>query len=167
LDETIWSLTSPRVKHISGSRNFRSPPQKDFCNNICHKRSFHNRSLRIRSDVDHLAVKRRNLGWICPIAFIIMPDAENFYCKLSYCRFSLRSITPLGQAHLHWGRPTYALRVQLRKKGRLIPGCLHCFRLGWTACLAAIAGPSRHRTSDRTITNYLPRSEKSYAVSDV
>jgi hypothetical protein len=35
LDETIWSLTSPRVKRISGFRNFRSPPQKDFCNNIC------------------------------------------------------------------------------------------------------------------------------------
>jgi hypothetical protein len=34
LDETIWSLTSPRVKRISGSKNFRSPPQKDFCNNI-------------------------------------------------------------------------------------------------------------------------------------
>ena len=27
--------TSPRVKRISGSKNFRSPPQKDFCNNIC------------------------------------------------------------------------------------------------------------------------------------
>ena len=34
LDETIWSLTSPRAKRISGSKNFRSPPQKDFCNNI-------------------------------------------------------------------------------------------------------------------------------------
>jgi hypothetical protein len=34
LDETIWSLTLPRVKRISGSKNFRSPPQKDFCNNI-------------------------------------------------------------------------------------------------------------------------------------
>jgi hypothetical protein len=34
LDETIWSLTSPRVKRISGSRIFRSSPQKDFCNNI-------------------------------------------------------------------------------------------------------------------------------------
>ena len=34
LDETIWSLTSPRVERISGSKNFRSPPQKDFCNNI-------------------------------------------------------------------------------------------------------------------------------------
>jgi hypothetical protein len=34
LDETIWSLTSPRVRRISGSKNFRSPPQKDFCNNI-------------------------------------------------------------------------------------------------------------------------------------
>jgi hypothetical protein len=28
LDETIWSLTSSRVKRISGSKNFRSPPQK-------------------------------------------------------------------------------------------------------------------------------------------
>jgi hypothetical protein len=27
-DETIWSLTSSRVKRISGSKNFRSPPQK-------------------------------------------------------------------------------------------------------------------------------------------
>jgi hypothetical protein len=34
LDETIWSLTSPRVKRISGSKNFRSTPQKDFCNKI-------------------------------------------------------------------------------------------------------------------------------------
>src|SRR3979411_3270481 len=34
LDETIWSLTSPCVKRISGSKNFRSSPQKDFCNNI-------------------------------------------------------------------------------------------------------------------------------------
>ena len=36
LEEAIWSLTSPRVKRISGSKNFRSTPQKDFCNNICH-----------------------------------------------------------------------------------------------------------------------------------
>src|SRR5258707_14581330 len=35
LDETIWSLTSPRVKRISGSRNFCYSPQKDFCNKIC------------------------------------------------------------------------------------------------------------------------------------
>jgi hypothetical protein len=34
LDETIWSLTSPHVKRISGSKNFRSTPQKDFCNNL-------------------------------------------------------------------------------------------------------------------------------------
>src|SRR5258705_222280 len=34
LDETIWSLTSPLVKRISGSKKFRSSPQKDFCNNI-------------------------------------------------------------------------------------------------------------------------------------
>jgi hypothetical protein len=32
-----WSLTSPRVKHISGSRNFHSSPQKDFCNSIVGK----------------------------------------------------------------------------------------------------------------------------------
>src|SRR6476620_3166741 len=34
LHETIWSLTSPRARRISGSKNFRSPPRKDFCNNI-------------------------------------------------------------------------------------------------------------------------------------
>jgi hypothetical protein len=35
----IWSLTSPHAKRISGSKNFRSSPQKDFCNNICHNRT--------------------------------------------------------------------------------------------------------------------------------
>jgi hypothetical protein len=30
----IWSLTSPRVKRASGSKNYRSSPQEDFCNNI-------------------------------------------------------------------------------------------------------------------------------------
>jgi hypothetical protein len=39
LDETIWSLTSPLVKRISDSKKFRSSPQKDFCNNICQKRT--------------------------------------------------------------------------------------------------------------------------------
>jgi hypothetical protein len=34
LDESIWSLTSPRVKRISGSKKFRSSPQKDFFNSI-------------------------------------------------------------------------------------------------------------------------------------
>jgi hypothetical protein len=34
LDETIWSPTSARAKCISGSKNFRPSPQKDFCNNI-------------------------------------------------------------------------------------------------------------------------------------
>jgi hypothetical protein len=34
LDETMWSLTSPLAKRISGSKNFRLSPQKDFCNNI-------------------------------------------------------------------------------------------------------------------------------------
>jgi hypothetical protein len=32
----MWSLTSPRAKRVSGSKNFRSTPQKDFCNKICH-----------------------------------------------------------------------------------------------------------------------------------
>src|SRR5882762_9315981 len=41
LNETIWSLTSPRIKRISGSKNFRSPPRKDFCNNICQSRKSH------------------------------------------------------------------------------------------------------------------------------
>jgi hypothetical protein len=39
LDETIWSLTLPRIKRISGSKNFRSPPQKDFRNNIGQQRT--------------------------------------------------------------------------------------------------------------------------------
>jgi ABC transporter substrate binding protein len=34
LEESIWPLTSPRAKRISGSRIYRSSPQKDFCNNI-------------------------------------------------------------------------------------------------------------------------------------
>src|SRR5258707_3033662 len=48
LDETIWSLTSPLVKRISGSKKFRSSPQKDFCNNICHSRNF-DRSSALRT----------------------------------------------------------------------------------------------------------------------
>jgi hypothetical protein len=40
LDETIWSLTLPRIKRISGSKNFRSPPQKDFRNNIGTKQTY-------------------------------------------------------------------------------------------------------------------------------
>jgi len=40
LDETIWSLTSPLVKRISGSKKFRSSPQKDFCNKIEGKADF-------------------------------------------------------------------------------------------------------------------------------
>jgi hypothetical protein len=39
LDETIWSLTSPLVKRISGSKNFRSSPQKDLCNKIGHQQT--------------------------------------------------------------------------------------------------------------------------------
>src|ERR1043166_6445156 len=34
LDKAMWALTSPPVRRISGSKIFRSPPRKDFCNNI-------------------------------------------------------------------------------------------------------------------------------------
>src|SRR5947207_5309757 len=34
LCETVWSLISPRAKRISGSKNFRSSPQKAFFNTI-------------------------------------------------------------------------------------------------------------------------------------
>src|SRR5436190_18084816 len=34
LNDTMWSLISPRAKGISGSENFWSSPQKDFCNTI-------------------------------------------------------------------------------------------------------------------------------------
>jgi hypothetical protein len=37
LDESIWSLTSPRSKRISSSKKFRSSPQKDFFNTIGRK----------------------------------------------------------------------------------------------------------------------------------
>jgi hypothetical protein len=40
LDESIWSLTSPRSKRISSSKKFRSSPQKDFFNTICQKVTF-------------------------------------------------------------------------------------------------------------------------------
>ena len=36
----VWFLTSPRVERISGSRNFRSPAQKAFCNNIGQKLTY-------------------------------------------------------------------------------------------------------------------------------
>ena len=37
---------APRVRRISGSKTFRSPPQKDFCNKICHFRTYALRQLR-------------------------------------------------------------------------------------------------------------------------
>ena len=46
LDVSIWSLTSPRVKRISGSRKFRSSPQKDFFNSIGHEPTFHDKNVR-------------------------------------------------------------------------------------------------------------------------
>ena len=52
LDEAIWSLTSPRARRISGSKNFRSPPRKDFCNNICHKRTWPHHSITSSARAD-------------------------------------------------------------------------------------------------------------------
>ena len=37
LDQTMWSLTSPLAKRISGSKQFRLSPQKGFCNSIVGK----------------------------------------------------------------------------------------------------------------------------------
>ena len=34
LDQSVWSLTSPPARRISGSKNFCSTPQKEFCNTI-------------------------------------------------------------------------------------------------------------------------------------
>jgi hypothetical protein len=48
LDETIWSLTSPLVKRISGSKKFRSSPQKDFCNNIPSRTDIVSRACQVR-----------------------------------------------------------------------------------------------------------------------
>src|SRR6202023_1551004 len=39
LYEMMWSLTSRGAGRIGGSGNFRSSPQKDFCNNIGTKRT--------------------------------------------------------------------------------------------------------------------------------
>ena len=48
--------TSPRVKRISGSKDFRSSPRKDFCNNIGTKRTY-----RVRSVVSALRGKAENM----------------------------------------------------------------------------------------------------------
>jgi hypothetical protein len=40
LGETMWSLTSPHTKRISGPKNFRSSAEKDFFNTIGHKRTW-------------------------------------------------------------------------------------------------------------------------------
>lgn len=39
MDQLIWSLTSAPAKRISGSKNFCSTHQKEFCNNILRKRT--------------------------------------------------------------------------------------------------------------------------------
>jgi hypothetical protein len=57
--ETIWSLTSPRVKRISGSKNFHSSPQKDFCNGICPFGPLI-ASARVDNGGGHLAINNRD-----------------------------------------------------------------------------------------------------------
>jgi hypothetical protein len=57
LDETLWLLTSPRVKRISGSKNFRSAPQKDFRNSICHEQTWSDRRGRQKKSRPKAAAK--------------------------------------------------------------------------------------------------------------
>jgi hypothetical protein len=56
LDETIWSLTSPRVSRISGPKNFRSSPYNDFFNTIGTKQTWRDvgleAAMRSKADVD-------------------------------------------------------------------------------------------------------------------
>ena len=67
LDETIWSLTSPRAKRISGSKNFRSPPQKDFCNNIRQQQTFE---------------ERADMSAMCPI---VLKKSANWQSGIGQC----------------------------------------------------------------------------------
>src|SRR5437773_11156606 len=44
----MWSLISPRAKGISGSENFWSSPQKDYCNTITRKRTSVDQCFHVR-----------------------------------------------------------------------------------------------------------------------
>jgi hypothetical protein len=64
LDETIWFLTSPLVKRISGSEKFRSSPQKDFAtistmNRQRHCLEFHADLITLRRSMAESGVRRR------------------------------------------------------------------------------------------------------------
>jgi len=61
LDETMWSLTSPLAKRISGSKKFRLSPQKDFCNNIRQKRSSDGRTVGAAGSGPAIPVLIKNL----------------------------------------------------------------------------------------------------------
>jgi hypothetical protein len=59
LAKAIWSLTSPRVRRISGSKNFRSSPQKAFLNNICTFETCHDVRPKsvMRSEADMVGIE--------------------------------------------------------------------------------------------------------------
>src|SRR6266536_735282 len=46
----MWSLTSPRATRVSVPKNFRSSPQKGFCNKICRLRKKEWRISLVRDD---------------------------------------------------------------------------------------------------------------------
>jgi hypothetical protein len=66
LEEAIRSLTSPRVKRISGSKNFRSTPQKDFCNNIVPKADVARRVRHVRF-VPQAVIQQKSTGGACQV----------------------------------------------------------------------------------------------------
>jgi hypothetical protein len=103
LDETIWSLTSPRGKRISGSENFRSPPQKDFCNNIRQKRSF-----------DHVGQREQVMPMEFPGQMPWQPKRRNWPEKFQQDMIELQAVgaapstppvRPEGVSHVSTSRP--------------------------------------------------------------
>jgi hypothetical protein len=63
LCETIWSLTPPRPKRISGPKRFYSSPKKDFFNTIGTKRTWRDvwhRSGRFKADI---GASNNSGGW--------------------------------------------------------------------------------------------------------
>src|ERR1700686_1257322 len=62
------SLTSPHTKRVSGSRKFRSLPQKDFCNNIGTFRTCHP-TLRMSAYRGRTEVQARLAG-TCAVRWV-------------------------------------------------------------------------------------------------
>ena len=90
LCETIWSLTSPNSKRISGPKKFRSSAKKDPFNTICHKQTFG--SMSYRSDLEisrELAPIRCELGQdllmkpnVHGRRIVCVTSVMKFFCKL-------------------------------------------------------------------------------------